>query len=271
MAFDGPIRITVLGSGTSVGVPTVGCPCAVCRSDDPRDKRLRPSVLVSYEGGGRSRNVLIDTTPDLRQQALTAGFTWIDAILFTHAHADHIMGLDDIRPFNYGRPDRIPAYGTAETLGRLRDAFSYAFEGEATHAGGRPRVEAAVLNASAVDIHGLEFHPLRVWHGRAEITAFRFGNAAYVTDQSDIPSESLPLLEDLDVLFLGALRREPHPTHSTVDQALAWVERLRPRRAYFTHICHHLPHAETNAQLPGGVELAYDGLVIDVAPKGSDV
>lgn len=263
MPFELPIEIRVLGSGTSVGIPTIGCPCSVCHSDDPRDRRLRPSVLVSFEAGGRKRNVVIDTTPDFRYQALQAGFTWLDAILYTHAHADHIMGLDDVRPYNYGREERIPAYGDKETMDVVKRVFPYAFQDLQTHPGGLPRVEAIELDGAPVRIHGLDFQPIPVKHGRRTITAYRFGSAAYITDNSDIPDEALPHLENLDVLFLDALRRIPHPSHSTVEQALAWVERLRPKRAFFTHICHDLGHAETTAQLPGGVELAYDGLVIE--------
>ena len=265
MPSDIPIEIRVLGSGTSVGVPTIGCSCAVCHSDDPRDRRLRPSILVSFEAQGRQRNVVIDTTPDFRHQALQAGVSWLDAILYTHSHADHIMGLDDIRPFNYGRAERLPAYGDASTLEALKRVFPYAFEEMDTHPGGLPRVDAMELTSDPVDIFGLDFQPVPVMHGSRTITAYRFGNAAYITDNSDIPDEALPHLEGLDVLFLDALRRIPHPSHSTVDQALEWVEKLKPRRAFFTHICHDLPHAETTAELPEGVELAYDGLVIETS------
>lgn len=268
MAFPGPIRITVLGSGTSVGIPTIGCPCAVCRSDDPRDRRLRPSILVSFEADGRSRNVVVDTTPDFRQQALTAGFTDLDAILYTHAHADHIMGLDDVRPFNYGRRERIPAFGMSDTIDVLERTFPYAFIEAETHPGGLPRVTAHRIESESIRLHGLDFMPVPIWHGKTPIVGYRFGQAAYLTDVSDIPDSSLPWLEDLDVLFLDALRREPHPSHSTVDQALEWVERLRPKRAYFTHICHDLSHAAVSAELPAGVGLAYDGLSIKVAPSG---
>lgn len=268
MAYPAPIRITVLGSGTSVGVPTIGCPCAVCHSDDPRDRRLRPSILVSYPADGRERNVLIDTTPDLRQQALSAGFTDLDGILYTHSHADHIMGLDDVRPFNYGRRERIPAYGRPETIDVLERMFAYAFIEAETHPGGLPRVTAHRIGSDPVRLHGLEFTPVPIWHGKNQIVGYRFGQAAYLTDHSDIPESSLSLLEDLDVLFLDALRREPHPSHSTVDQALEWVEKLRPKRAYFTHICHDLSHAKVSAELPDGVQLAYDGLSIEIAGSG---
>ncbi len=270
MAFPDPIRITVLGSGTSVGVPTIGCPCAVCHSDDPRDRRLRPSILVTYSADGEQRNVLIDTTPDLRQQALAADLKSLDAILYTHSHADHIMGLDDVRPFNYGRAERIPAYGRPETIDVLERVFAYAFIEAETHPGGLPRATAHRIGSEAIRLHGLEFLPVPIWHGKTEIIGYRFGRAAYLTDNSDIPENSVPLLEDLDVLFLDALRREAHPSHSTVDQALGWVERLRPKRAYFTHICHDLSHAAVSAQLPDGVELAYDGLSIEIAGTGSD-
>lgn len=260
------IRITVLGSGTSVGVPTIGCACAVCRSSDPRDKRLRPSVLVSFnDGGERLRHILIDTTPDLRQQALANGIKRLDAILFTHAHADHVLGLDDVRPFNYGRQERIPVYAAAGTLERLRNVFFYAFEGEAAHPGGVPRLDGRVMDHEPIGLFGLDFTPVPLWHGPLAVHGFRFGRAAYLTDHSDIPETSVPLLEGLDVLFLDALRHEPHPMHSTVGQALGWVERLKPRRAFFTHICHDLPHEATNATLPPHVRLAHDGLTIDVA------
>ena len=265
MAYERSISITVLGSGTSVGVPTIGCPCAVCHSEDARDKRLRPSILVTYPDGIQQRNILIDTTPDLRQQALSAGLSRLDAILYTHAHADHIMGLDDVRPFNYGRKEPLPIYATEEALGALKRVFSYAFEGTAAHSGGLPRVSANLLDERPVNLFGVPFLPVPIMHGPNMIVGFRFGRAAYLTDHSDIPRGSLELLRDLDVLFLDALRREPHPMHTTVDQALAWVEELKPKSAYFTHICHELPHAETCASLPPNVELAYDGLRIEVS------
>ncbi|MDA1315324.1 MAG: MBL fold metallo-hydrolase [Acidobacteria bacterium] len=259
------IHITVLGSGTSVGVPTIGCGCEVCHSDDPHDKRLRPSILVTYSDRESTRNVLIDTTPDLRQQALAAGLKRVDAVLFTHDHADHVMGMDDLRPFNYGRRERIPVYGMAETLRSLRRVFPYAFEGEARHPGGVPRVEGHELNGRAIDLFGMSFEPIPVSHGPLTVLGFRFGNAAYLTDHSDIPEESAAKLKGLDVLFLDGLRREPHPMHTSVEQALGWVERLQPKRAFFTHICHDLPHQATNESLPPHVRLAHDGLRIEVS------
>ncbi len=257
--------IEVLGSGTSVGVPTIGCTCRVCTSSDPRDRRLRPSVLVRYTSGGRERAIVVDTSPDFRQQALVARLRRLDAILYTHDHADHIMGLDDVRPFNYGRKDRIPVYASAQTMKSLLRVFPYAFAGEGSHPGGVPRLTGqTVENDSSLEVFGMRIQAVAVDHGPKRILGFRFGNAAYVTDQTGFPERSLPWLENLDVLFLGALRHTPHPMHSTVEEALAWVERLRPRNAFFTHICHELSHDETNGQLPDGVSLAYDGLKVDV-------
>jgi phosphoribosyl 1,2-cyclic phosphate phosphodiesterase len=254
-----PLRITVLGSGTSMGVPTIGCHCEVCSSDDPRDNRLRPSILVRYGG----RNVVIDTTPDFRTQALRAKITRLDAILFTHEHADHIMGLDDVRPFNYRQKASIPIFGSEATLGAIRRSFQYIFD-ERNSGPNIPKLDAHTLNGTSFDLFGLEFRPLRLLHGRGIVFGYRFGNAAYLTDHHDIPAESLDQLRELDVLFLDALRHKPHPSHSTVERSVAWAEQLKPRRAYFTHICHELPHAKTESELPPQIHLAYDGLEITV-------
>jgi phosphoribosyl 1,2-cyclic phosphate phosphodiesterase len=254
------LSITVLGSGTSVGVPTIGCHCAVCTSADPRDQRLRPSVLVSYGG----RRVVIDTTPDFRAQALRAHLEQLDAIVFTHAHADHIMGLDDVRPFNYRQRAGIPIYGAPETIETVRSVFHYVFDGGA-HDSHVPLLETHALDGAPFELFGLEFTPIPLAHGSTRVYGYRFGGAAYLTDHNDIPPASLELLGGLDVLFLDALRRRPHPTHTTVDRALAYIEKLQPRRAFFTHICHELGHEETERTLPGHVRLAYDGLEIRVA------
>ena len=254
------IRITVLGSGTSSGVPTIGCTCATCASTDPRDNRLRPSVLVQYGG----KNVLIDTTPDFRAQALRAHIARVDAILFTHAHADHILGLDDVRPLNYHQKMSIPAYGTGATLDVVRRVFQYAFASEPTKSS-VPKVDLYDITDQPFELFGLEVVPVPLLHGDGLSLGFRFGGAAYLTDHSAIPEASKLKLRDLDVLFLDALRHRPHPTHSTVAQSLVSVEELQPRRAFFTHICHDLPHAVTEAALPPNVRLAYDGLEIEVA------
>ncbi len=258
------LSITVLGSGTSVGVPTIGCPCAVCHSDDPRDRRLRPSILIGYGG----RNVLIDTTPDFRYQALRAGIERIDAILFTHSHADHVMGLDDVRPFNFRQGGVIPIYGSAGTIANISRSFRYIFD-EAETESSRPHLEVNIFDSEPFHLFGLEFIPLRLAHGSGVVHGFRFGDAAYLTDHSDIPPESMAQLKNLRVLFLDALRHRPHPTHSTVARSLQSVEQLAPERAWFTHICHDLPHAATEEALPPHVRLAYDGLKIEIPAASS--
>jgi phosphoribosyl 1,2-cyclic phosphate phosphodiesterase len=253
------VKITVLGSGTSTGVPTIGCHCDVCTSTDPRDKRLRPSILISYGG----RHVLVDTTPDLRAQALRSGFERLDAILFTHEHADHIMGLDDVRPFNFHQGGRIPIYASERTMGAIHHAFRYIFDGEAKKTA-VPQLDSHTLNGAAFDLFGLEVTPIPIMHGKAQIYGFRFGDAAYLTDHNEIPEGSLAQLGGLDVLFLDALRYKPHPTHSTVDRSIATAERVAARRVFFTHICHDLGHARTEERLPPHIRLAYDGLEIEV-------
>ncbi len=253
--MPGPIKITVLGSGTSVGVPTIGCECVVCLSADPRDKRLRPSVLIGFDG----RHVLVDTTPDLRYQALRAGIKRLDAVIYTHAHADHIMGLDDVRPFNYHQKGPLPIYGAPGTLASIQRTFHYIFDGRAKESH-IPHLELRALSGEPFTLFGLDFTPVPLLHGKWTIYGFRFGNAAYLTDHSDIPAASLELLQGLDVLFLDALRYKPHPTHSTVDRSIQTVNALKPKRAFFTHICHDLGHARAESLLPEGVRLAYDGL-----------
>lgn len=258
-----PLKITVLGSGTSVGVPTLGCHCAVCTSADPRDNRLRPSILVSYEG----HNILIDTTPDFRTQALRARLDRLDAVLFTHAHADHIMGLDDVRPFNFRQKGQIPIYATAETMAAVQRVFQYIFDGQVkeSHV---PSLDVRLIDGEAFDVFGLRFEAVPVLHGSQTIHGFRFGGAAYLTDHSDIPAASKERLRGLDVLFLDALRHKPHPTHSTVDRSLRTAAELAPRRTFFTHICHDLPHERAESLLPPNVRLAYDGLELLVESEG---
>lgn len=252
-------RLTFLGTGTSHGVPMIGCACAVCRSSDPRDKRLRPSIYLELADG---TSTLVDTTPDLRMQALTFDVTRVDAILFTHCHADHVMGLDEVRRFNILQGAAIPCYGDARTMKEIRRTFRYIFEAT-EKGGGIPKIHLYPI-AGPFSVGRQEFVPVPVRHGGSTVLGFRAGRFAYLTDCNGIPEASWPLLEGLDVLVLDALRHRPHPTHFTVAEALAVVERLRPGRTLLTHICHDLPHEATNAALPPGVELAYDGLKIDI-------
>jgi len=237
--------LTVLGSGTSMGVPTIGCTCAVCHSSDPHDRRTRPSVLVEYNGHA----ILIDTTPDFREQAIRENICHLDAVLYTHTHADHILGIDDLRPLSFlHKPNRLPLYAHPDAAEFIRNMFRYIFVADYKF-GGLPLVEMKPLDGP-LELFGATFTPIVLIHGEAEIYGFRFGSAAYLTDHSKIPENSLTQLEELDVLFLDALRYKPHPTHSTVENSLKVVEQLKPRRAFFTHICHDLPHQATNASLP---------------------
>ncbi len=261
--------ILVLGSGTSVGVPMIGCHCKACVSEDPRDKRLRPSVLLRL---GEQR-VLIDTSPDFRYQALRYGIERLDAILYTHAHADHILGLDDVRPFNFMQKGDIPFYASQEAWETIERTFRYVFDGTPSQSS-RPRLTPHIFDDEPISVAGTCIQPVRAFHGKSTVYGFRFGDCAYLTDHSSIPAESEKLLAGLDVLFLDALRHNPHPTHSTVEESLRTVERLRPKRAYFTHISHDLVHAATEARLPVNVHVAYDGLEIaigwgDVEPENA--
>jgi phosphoribosyl 1,2-cyclic phosphate phosphodiesterase len=252
--------LTVLGSGTSMGVPTIGCDCAVCRSPDPRDRRTRPSIMVQYDG----RTVLIDTTPDFRQQAIREGIRRIDAVLYTHGHADHILGLDDVRPLSFPRitgGSKIPLFASENTTNTLRSVFRYIFDADYKY-GGLAQVEIRPLNGP-IELFGATFTPISVIHGDVPIEGYRFGNAAYLTDFNDVPEESLAQLEGLEILFLDALRHHPHPTHSTVNNSLKIAERLRAKQTYFTHISHDLAHEATNAALPQNVRLAHDGLKLE--------
>jgi phosphoribosyl 1,2-cyclic phosphate phosphodiesterase len=249
--------LTVLGSGTSMGVPTIGCSCRVCHSSDPHDRRTRPSIMLEFA----ERCVLIDTTPDFREQAIRENITRLDAILYTHAHADHILGLDDVRPLSFRSPEKIPLYAFDGTAEALENIFRYIFDANYKY-GGIARVEMKRISGS-VELFGACFEPIRIIHGDAPIHGFRFGSAAYLTDFSEIPAESMERLRGLDILFLDALRHRPHPTHSTVANSLALVEELKPRRAFFTHISHDLPHEETNRSFPEHVRLAHDGLKLE--------
>ncbi len=255
---DAPPQITILGSGTSMGVPTLGCNCAVCTSTDPRNTRTRPSIAIEYN----HHRVLIDTGPDFRQQALREHIQHIDAVFYTHPHADHILGLDDLRPLSFRHAAGMPLYADDRTIAILHQVFAYTFSPDAKYPT-RARVTLHPLNHhESAAVAGLTFQRVPLLHGDLPVAGYRFGSAAYLTDMSRIPDTSLPLLEDLDVLILDALRWEPHPSHANVDQALAWIDRVQPRRAFFTHMSHELDHEATEARLPAHVRLAYDGLRI---------
>jgi riboflavin kinase/FMN adenylyltransferase len=246
-----------------MGVPSLGCHCPVCSSRDPHDNRLRPSLLLSRNG----QNVVIDTTPDFRQQGLRAGVDRLDAVLLTHGHADHIMGFDDIRPYNLRQQSSLPIYSNKDTFRILRRAFAYVFDGKPKLSS----IPSVTLHEAKgpFELVGVTFTPIPLLHGDLKVLGFRFGRAAYLTDFSAIPDSSLALLHDLDILIVDALRDIPHPMHQTVKQALALIKKLNPRQAWFTHIAHDLPHAETNERLRklgyDNVQLAYDGLEIEVS------
>ena len=253
------MRITFLGTGTSHGVPMIGCDCATCRSSDPRDNRLRPSICIESEG----TRLLVDAGPDLRAQALRHRIARVDGILFTHGHADHILGIDDVRRFNAVMQGAMPCFGDAATLGDIRRAFGYVFDPATPKGGGLPQLDLQLIDGP-LRVGDLEVVPVPVLHGDRPILGYRSGGFAYLTDCSRIPDESWPLLEGLDVVVLDALRIRPHPTHFSLDEAIAAASRIGAARTFFTHMCHDLPHASTDARLPPGMALAYDGLVLDL-------
>ncbi len=252
-----------------MGVPTLGCGCAVCNSLDPHDRRLRPSVLLRWReagaGDGVERLVVIDTGPDFREQALRERLASVDAVLYTHGHADHILGLDDLRPLSFiaaRRGGPIPLYADMEAAAVLQQVFGYTFSPQSTYPT-RARVKLVPL-AERNTVFGVEFVRIPLMHGKQNITGFRFGNAAYMTDVSEIPEPSFALLEGVEVLVLSALRHAPHPSHATLEQSLAWAKRIGARQTWFTHIAHDLGHEETNRNLPQNTRLAYDGLTVSV-------
>ncbi len=262
MTIDGPnvVEVTVLGSGTSHGVPMIGCGCGVCRSDDPRDQRHRPSLFVRSGGQG----FLIDTTPELRIQCIAHDIDRVDAVLLTHHHADHITGLDDLRRFNWLMHKPVPLYGSERTLTHVREMFRYAFDPAPDSPHSRPEFELHTIDAQAFCIDGQLITPLSLMHGPLPVLGFRFGRFAYCTDCNFIPEESFDRLEGLDVLILDALRRTPHPAHFNLEEAIEIAHRVGARQTYFTHITHQLGHEQTNSELPQGMALAYDGLRFEV-------
>jgi phosphoribosyl 1,2-cyclic phosphate phosphodiesterase len=259
--------LTFLGTGTSMGVPTLACECPVCTSLDPHDRRLRPSVMLRWTepSTGSERVVVIDTGPDFREQALRERITHVDAVFYTHAHADHILGMDDLRPLSFIASKRggpIPLYADREAAAALERTFAYTFSPQTTYLN-RARVELTPL-AERNKLFGVEIVRIPLLHGQQPIAGYRFGNSAYLTDVSAIPETSFRLLEGVEVLAISALRHTPHPSHSTVEQSLAWSKRIGAMQTWFTHIAHDLGHEETNRALPEGVRLAYDGLSVPV-------
>jgi phosphoribosyl 1,2-cyclic phosphate phosphodiesterase len=250
-----------LGTGTSHGVPMIGCSCAVCRSTDPRDTRLRPSIYLDVPTHAK---LLVDTGPDLRQQALAYDVTRVDAVLFTHGHADHILGLDELRRFNMMQGGSIPCYANRPTWDTLRRTFSYIFDGVARPGGGVAQIEPHEITGPFT-LAGVRVVPVPVWHGPMPVLGFRFGSVAYLTDCNRLDDGAWEMVEGVDTLVIDALRDRPHSTHFSVQEALEVIARIKPRRAYTTHMTHDLGHAATSARLPAGVELAYDGLVLDVS------
>jgi len=245
-----------------MGVPTLGCVCRVCTSSDPRNARSRPSIAVQWPNRSGEQTVVIDTGPDFRNQALREKIHRLDAVFYTHGHADHILGMDDLRPLTFRHTAGLALYadnGTAEILERV---FDYTF-GEGQKYPTRARVTICRLNDhESAEVGGIRFQRVPLLHGDLLVGGFRFGSAAYLTDMSAIPDSSLPLLEDLDVVIIDALRPQPHPSHATIDQALEWIDRVQPRRAFLTHMSHEVEHTETESRLPPHVRLAYDGLRI---------
>ncbi|MBP7779471.1 MAG: MBL fold metallo-hydrolase [Acidobacteria bacterium] len=252
------LRVTFLGTGTSHGVPMIGCRCLVCRSSDPHDRRLRPSIHLAVTGGP---SLLVDTATDLRQQALVNDITRVDAVLFTHSHADHVMGLDELRRFNVLGGRRLPVYAAPSTAAELRRTFSYAFSPPAVQGGGVPELSLVEIDGP-FEVEGVAVQPVPIMHGPQPILGFRIGRFAYLTDCNAVPESSMALLGGLEVLVLDALRHRPHPTHFSLTEAVAVATRIGARQTYFTHVCHDLPHAATCADLPAGMALGYDGQVV---------
>jgi phosphoribosyl 1,2-cyclic phosphate phosphodiesterase len=253
------VTLRFLGTGTSHGVPVVACACRVCASTDPRDRRHRSSVVVEGDGG---EVVLIDAGPEFRLQAIRSGMARLDAVLITHAHADHVHGLDDVRPLTRGK--HVPVYASADDMAELRERFAYAFR-HGQEGGGKPRLELRRIDESGVDVGGLHAIPIPILHGERSVFGYRIGRLAYLTDCSAVPPSSMPLLRDLDLLVVDALRNRPHPTHFSLDEAFALARELAPARLLLTHICHDLSHVEIQdlcdaARLPFPASPAYDGL-----------
>jgi phosphoribosyl 1,2-cyclic phosphate phosphodiesterase len=254
------MRVTVLGCGTSAGVPQIGCTCPVCRSPDPRNKRLRCSILVEAQG----RTILVDTGPDLRQQCLAAGVATLDGLLFTHAHADHVHGIDDLRAINNNQMAPVQAHADARVLERIRERFPYAFEGgRASFGWWRPEIAPNPFEGP-FRVGGIEVVPFRQKHGRGVSWGFRIGRFAYSTDTDGLDERAFACLRGVDTWLVDALRDRPHPSHAHLDLTLAWIDRVAPSEAFLTHMNHEVDYADWASRLPAGVLPAHDGLVIEL-------
>lgn len=255
------IEIAFLGTGTSNGVPMIGCHCPVCLSPDPRDKRTRTSAVIRAAG----KTLLIDAATELRIQALANGLEHVDAVLFTHPHADHTGGFDDLRRFNELQQQHIPVFSGPETAEVLTTRFAYGFEDVFPFYGGKPDLLLNVIDGP-FEAAGIGVTPIPFWHGKMRVHGFRIGELAYLTDAKEIPDSSIELMRGLDLLVINALRERPHATHLSIPEAIAIVQEVKPRIAYLTHISHETSHAVASAMLPPGMFVAYDGLVASTQP-----
>lgn len=257
------MRVTILGTGTSTGVPVPGCRCGVCSSSNPKNSRLRTSAYIECDSG---LSLLIDAGPDLREQALRNEIGKVDGVLYTHAHADHILGTDDLRVFNFRRREPIPCFGSEETLEALRKTFHYIFEPNPEYQGGL--IAKLTLNSitpgTPFDVEGETITPLKLYHGSSTVVGFRIGDFVYATDCNRIPDASLEIMESAEVLVLDALRYEPHRTHFTIPDAVKTAQSLGAKQTYLIHMTHDIDHDEVDSELPEGVSLAFDGLVFEV-------
>jgi phosphoribosyl 1,2-cyclic phosphate phosphodiesterase len=262
------MKVIILGSGTSQGVPIIGCSCKTCSSTNPKDKRLRVSAYLEIKRGelnaSRDLKLLIDTSTDFRQQMLTNKLDDIDAVLYTHSHCDHIMGLDDVRPINYHHKKSIDIYGNRETIENIKTTFRYIWDPNTYQGGGIPKVKPNIIGLKEFEIYGVRLTPIEYYHGPSIVWGYRIGNFAYMTDCSRIPESEFRKLEGLKVLVLDALRYKPHETHFSIDEAVSVARRLGAGQTYFVHMTHDVMHDEANVNLPEGVRLAYDGLTLEV-------
>jgi len=252
-------RLKLTGTGTSVGIPVIGCGCDVCRSKDPKDKRLRTGGLVLFEDG---KAFLIDAPTDFREQALRYTIKRVDGVLLTHHHADHIFGLDELRIYNHYQKSNIPIFVPKWSFSEVKRVYKYTFKKHHL-GGGIPKLEFVRLKPKPFIVEGIKVTPIPIFHGKAKIFGYRIGNMAYITDISSLPEKSFPLLSKLDVLVLSMLRPKPHPTHLTVKQAVELAERINAKNTYFTHISHFISHAKLHKELPSNLHLAHDGLEIN--------